>query len=119
MDVYHRSTLMASALRSRLVPKVNDSVNFSRDKLHAFKRNTAGYVGLVVAVVFPSFLCNKPSELSNEGMIDEADLTRRWKGLEKRESYECTVLLVKDSAYKLWLVGSLHVQLSSSLIHPP
>ena len=55
MDAYCRSTLIMSALQNRLVPTVNDSVNFSRDKLHAFKRNAAGYVGLVVTVVFLSF----------------------------------------------------------------
>ena len=60
MDVYRQSTSIASALRNRLVPKVNDSVNFSRDKPHAFKRNAAGYVGLVVADVFPPFSCKKP-----------------------------------------------------------
>ena len=34
MDVYRPSTLIAFTLRNRLVPTVNDSVNFSYDKLH-------------------------------------------------------------------------------------
>ena len=52
-------------------PTVNDSVNFSHDKPHVFKPNAAGYVGLAVTVVFPSFSCKKPSKLSNEGLTDE------------------------------------------------
>ena len=74
----------------RLVPTVNDSVNFSCDKLRDFKLNTAGYVGLVVAVVFPSVLLKKPSELSNDGKVDE---TKRRKRLEMREGYKGIVLL--------------------------
>ena len=52
MDVYHRSTLIMSTLQNRLVPTVNDSVNFSCDNQHTFERNAAGYVGLVVTVFF-------------------------------------------------------------------
>ena len=61
---------------NRLILVVNNSVNFSPDKAPAFKRNAAGYVGLVAAVVFPSCSCEKPSELSNEGTFDEASLNK-------------------------------------------
>ena len=70
-----RSTSIVSTLRNRLVPTVNDSVNFSCDKPYVFKPIAAGYVGLavnVVTVVFPSFSCKKPSKLLNEGLTDEA-----------------------------------------------
>ena len=68
--------MIVSALWNRLVLTVNGSVCFLRDKPHAFKGNAAEYTGLVVAVVFPSFSCMKPSELSNEGMIDEESLNK-------------------------------------------
>ena len=70
MDVYCPFTLIASALWNRLIPKVNHSINFSHDKPHAFKRIAAGYVGLVVAVVFSSFSCKKPIESIIKGTID-------------------------------------------------
>ena len=49
MDVYRRSSLIASALRNRLVPTVNDMI-----PLCLQARNAARYVALVVTVVFPS-----------------------------------------------------------------
>ena len=68
--------MIASTLRNRLVPTENDRVDFSHDKLHAFKRNTAGYVGLIASVVFPSFSCKKPGELLNEGTTDKVTLNK-------------------------------------------
>ena len=104
VDVYCRSTSIVSALRNRLVLTVNDSVNVSRDKPYVLEPNTAGYVGLAVTVVFPSFLCKKPSKLSNEELTDEVSLNketeeaweaRLWsKKVEKREGYETTEYFV-------------------------
>ena len=65
-----------SALLNRPILAVNNSVNFAHEKPHAFKQNVAGCVGLVAAVVFPSFSCKKPSELWNEGTFDEASLNK-------------------------------------------
>lgn len=76
--------------------------------------------GLVVTVLFTSFSCKHPSELSKEVMIDKESLTRRWKWLEKREGYKGTVLL--DSAYELWFISTPYMSskpLVSSTLHEP
>ena len=69
MDVYCPSTLITSALH-------NDRVHFSHGKPNAFKGNAVGYVDSVAAIVFASFSCKKPSELLNEGTIDEVSLNK-------------------------------------------
>ena len=52
--------------------------------LHYAKRNGVGYVGLVVAVAFPSFLCKKPNGSLSERTIDEASLNTKYgRGLKK------------------------------------
>ena len=86
MDVYHQSTKILSTLRNRLVSTIN--------------------VGLVVTVVFPSFSSKKPSELSNEGMIDEVNLNKKmedaWE-VRRLRRYGFTGLRFSLPALVCWL----------------
>ena len=69
-DAYCPSTSVVSTLRNGLIRKWTTALNF-----HVISRTPLN-VGLVVAVVFSSFSCKKPSKLSSKGTFDESSLNK-------------------------------------------